>query len=1017
MAFEFLVVPTTAGGGRARSRHGLLATAGLLALGIAGAAGAAEAPATAGALLLTAAGAEAAAAAPAETAAVEAKDEMMVVTGSRIARSAGYEAPTPVTVVGAAELKAEPQANIGDFLNTLPSVRGSQTSSTNSGSLSNGQAGIATVNLRSLGSQRTLVLIDGQRSVASTTAGFVDTQTVPQGLIKGIEVVTGGASSVYGSDAVSGVVNFILDRDFTGFKADYEYGETTYGDVPNHQVRLTAGIPFAGGRGKVLLAGDYFQQTGVDTYDRPWQQSGFFQIDNPAFVQGNGLPERLVGSGIGTYEFTQGGIINAILIPDGPDAGTAPDRLSNLNGSYFGNINPATGQPSINQFVYGPRRGQWMVGGDYLISRDGHLNTNSLAPHEKRGNAFGRISFEVSPAFKPFVQFGWSTYRGRSFYQQTPSTGVQIRPDNAFLPPSIAAQAAAAPVPRPGAPFAVEIGTSNAGFPAAGSDNRREVYRYVVGADGEFEVGKMPWQWSAYYQVGIAKTNELLTNTWRTDRVALAQDAIRAPADNSAGIAAGTIVCRSTLTNPTNGCVPLNRIGIGGVTQAAIDYVFNNGAQPQRFQSLRQDVAALNFSTSELFSTWAGPVSIAFGGEYRRERVDGFVDPQFNSGWLYGNYRVTAGKFDVKEGFIEALVPLYKGLDFNGAFRITDYSTSGSVITWKLGATWQVIDDLKLRITRSRDIRAPYLGELFAPGTARTNTVNVPIGNGNQRTDQFTEQTTGNTGLKPEVALTWGAGAILTPRFLPGLAVSVDYFDIDLQAAIGTLPAQTIATLCLEQNRQDLCQFITFNGPAGTSSPVTGIRLVPFNFARQRTRGLDIEASYRMPVGAGQLTLRGLASHYITNLVDNGVDVARDLAGQNAGGGDATPSWNFRLTGNYDVERWSFNLVGRGFSGGVYDNNFIECQTTCPASTAQARTINDNNIAGQWYMDASITHRFTIKSSKAEVFFYVRNLLNSDPVLVGNGPTGNNTPAYPQTNRNLYDVLGRVFRLGVRLQY
>ncbi len=932
--------------------------------------------------------------AAASDAAPEAAPEEMVVTGSRIARS-GYDAPTPVAIVTETELKAEPQANIGDYVNTLPSVRGSQTSSTNSGSLSNGQAGIASVNLRALGAARTLVLIDGQRSVASTTVGIVDTQTIPQGLIKGVEVVTGGASSVYGSDAVSGVVNFILNRDYEGFKAEYEYGITTYDDVPNHTVRLTAGIPFAGGRGKILLAGDYFQQTGVDTYDRRWQNAGFFQIDNPAYVAGNGQPERLVQAGIGTYQFTPGGIINS-----GP-----------LRGTYFGTINSATGQATLNQFNYGPNRGQWMIGGDYLVSREGHVSTNSLAPHEKRGNAFGRISFEVTDWFKPFAQFSYSGYSGQSFYQQTPSTGITIQRDNAFLPTALVSQMTALNL------NSISIGTSNNGFPAAGSDNSRDVYRFVVGADGEFEALGKDWKWNGYYQVGIARTNELLTNTWRNDRVALAQDAVRAPAGNAAGIAAGTIVCRSTLTAPTNGCVPLNRIGIGGVTQAAIDYVFNNGAQPQRYQSLRQDVVQLNLSTKDLFSTWEGPVALAFGGEYRRERVNGSVDPQFNSGWLYGNYLVTNGAYDVAEGYIEALIPLWKGLDFNGAYRLTSYSTSGVVSTWKLGLTWQVIEDFKLRVTRSRDIRAPNLAELFAPGTARTNTVNVPLPGGGQRSDQFLEQTTGNTALTPEAALTWGLGGVITPRFLPGFAASIDYFDIDLKDAIGTISAQTITTLCLEQNRADLCQFITFNGPAQASSVITSIRLVPFNFARQRTRGIDIEASYRTNLGPGALSVRALASHYITNLVDNGIDVARDLAGQNAGGGDATPSWNYRLTANYDTERWAFNLVGRGFSGGVYDNNFIECTTGCPVSTAQARTINNNRISGQWYMDASITHRFTIKQSKAEVFLYVRNLLNSDPVLVGNGPTGNNTPAYPQTNRNLYDVLGRVFRIGVRFEY
>ncbi len=921
----------------------------------------------------------------------EAPAEAIVVTGSRIARS-GYDAPTPVNVVSEIELKAEPQANIGDYVSTLPAVQGSASSSTNSGSLSNGQAGIATVNLRNLGANRTLILIDGQRSVASATQGLVDVQTIPQGLIKGVEVVTGGASSVYGSDAVAGVVNFILNKDYEGFKAEYEHGVTTYGDVPNHLVRVTAGIPFAGGKGKLLLSGDYFTQEGVDTYDRKWQQSGFFQIDNPAYAVGNGQPERLVASGIGTYQFTPGGIVNS-----GP-----------LRGTYFGTVNPTTGQASLNQFTYGATKGQWMQGGDYLISREGHLNTNSLAPSEKRANAFGRLSYEISPAIEIFGQFGYSRYEGQSFYQQTPSTGVTIQRDNAYLPTAFRDLMVANNL------TSVSIGTSNSGIPQQGSDNKREVFRYVIGADGGFDTGNISWNYSAYYQLGIAKTRELLTNTWLNSRLSLAQDAVFAPAGNALGVAAGTIVCRSSLTNTTNGCVPISRIGINGpASDAALSYIFNDGEQPLRTQRLRQDVAAISFSTNELFNNWAGPVSLAFGAEYRREAVDGVVDPQFNSGWLYGNYRVTAGNFDVKEGFIETIVPIYEGLDLNAALRVTNYSTSGTVTTWKVGGTWQVIDDLKFRATRSRDIRAPNLNDLFAPGTARTNTINVPLPGGGTRSDEFLEQTTGNTILRPEVAQTWGVGAVVTPGFLPGFAASVDYFDIKLSDAIANLTAQTTVNLCYENNVQEQCNQIT----GVNTDNITVITLVPFNFASQRTKGIDFEASYRANLGAGALTLRGVASHYIDNIVDNGIDVPRDLAGQNAGGGDGTPKWNFRLSANYDTEKWAFNLVGRGFSGGKYDNNFFECVSACPLSTPANRTINENDIAGQWYADASITHRFNVKSSKAEVFLYVRNLLNTDPVLVGNGPTGNNTPAYPQTNRNLYDVLGRTFRLGVRFEY
>ncbi|MBL0966574.1 MAG: TonB-dependent receptor plug domain-containing protein, partial [Blastomonas sp.] len=403
-------------------------------------------------------------------------EKIITVTGSRIARD-GYDAPTPVNVVTEAELDAEPQANIGDYVSTLPAVKGSQSSSTNSGSLSNGQAGIATVNLRNLGANRTLILIDGQRSVASATVGFVDVQTVPQGLIKGVEVVTGGASSAYGSDAVAGVVNFILDKDFTGLKAEYEYGITTYGDVPNHLVRLTGGTDFADGRGKILLAGDYFTQEGVDTIDRKWQQSGFFQIDNPAYAVGNGQPERLVAAGIGTYQFTPGGIVNS-----GP-----------LRGTYFGSINPTTGQASLNQFTYGPNRGQWMQGGDFRISREGHLNSNSLAPDEKRINVFGRASYEFSPAFELYGQISYSRYEGQSFYQKTPSPSVVIQRDNAYLPDAFRALMVANNL------TSVTIGTGNFGIPAQGSDNTRDVYRYVAGLKGAFDTGSIAWSYDAYY--------------------------------------------------------------------------------------------------------------------------------------------------------------------------------------------------------------------------------------------------------------------------------------------------------------------------------------------------------------------------------------------------------------------------------------------------------------------------------------------------------------------------------------
>jgi hypothetical protein len=306
---------------------------------------------------------------------------------------------------------------------------------------------------------------------------------------------------------------------------------------------------------------------------------------------------------------------------------------------------------------------------------------------------------------------------------------------------------------------------------------------------------------------------------------------------------------------------------------------------------------------------------------------------------------------------------------------------------------------------------------LFAPGTARTNTVNVPLANGTVRADQFTESTVGNRDLSPEKAKTLGLGAVLTPSFIPGLALSVDYFKIKLAGAINTLIAQTTVQLCYEQQNAPACQNITTTAGRGVTNAgliITGIELKPINFVSIKSEGIDAEVSYRRPVGSGTLALRALVTRNLSLFTNNGVDFPTEAAGQNSG---SVPKWNYRLTAGYDVGPWGFQLVGRGIGSGVYDNSFVVCDTNCPVSTVQNRTVNQNRIAGDFYLDVQANREIEIGRLKAQAFLSIRNVFNTDPVLVGNGPTGNNTPAYPQTNRQLYDVLGRVFRLGVRFQY
>lgn len=919
----------------------------------------------------------------------EGAQENIVVTGSRIARD-GAQAPTPVSIISDAEVRIEAPANVADFVNTLPAVQGSQTAVTNSGSLSNGQSGISALNLRSLGQTRTLVLIDGQRSVGSTSTGLVDINTIPQALISRVEVVTGGASSVYGSDAVAGVVNFILKKDFDGIEANYQYGVTTYSDVPNHLLQFTAGTKFAEGRGSVVFAAEYFNQTGQHTIARKWQDAGFFRIENPNRTAGQ--PELFVGPGIGSSNITPGG-----LIVSGP-----------FRGTYFGTTNLATGLASVNQLNFGQVSGQWMIGGDIDVTTQGHRSSNSLANDEERLSLFGRASYEITPNFEVFAQASYNRFDGNSFYQQTPTANYRIALDNAFLPPEFLAQVEQFNANRPAGTAAVTqilIGTSNAGIPAAGANNTREVQRFVIGADGDFSIAGSSFNWNAYYQHGRTNANERLTNTWLNSRINAMTDAVRAPD--------GSIQCRVNVdANPNNdlpGCVPINRIGVGGVTQEALDYLFQ--ILPSREQYIRQDVVAANFTTSRLFDTWAGPVALGFGGEYRGDSVDGFIDPINLQSFLYGNFRVTTGKVDVIEGYAETVIPLGFGLEANGAVRITNYSTSGTVTTWKGGLIWQPIDDLRFRATRSRDIRAPNLLELFDAGTARTNAVNIPLPGGGFRADEFVQNLTGNTDLSPEIASTLGLGVVFTPTFVPDLSVSLDYFDIDITGAISFVSAQQVVDLCYLQNQTSFCSDIVFF--PGTDD-VDRINLRPVNFSSQKTRGFDIEANYRTRIGAGDLLLRAFGTYTINNIIDNGFEVD-DIAGVNAGGG--IPTFNYRFNAGYSFDSGlSALFVFRGFSDGVYDNDWIECSGNCPATGPIARTINTNRIKGIMYTDANFTYDFSIGRTDAQLSFAIKNLFDRDPVLVGNGPSGNNTPAYPQTNRGLYDTFGRTFRVGLRVR-
>ena len=969
----------------------------------------------------------------------------LVVTGTRVVRD-GYQAPTPLTVLTREDIQnGSPTNNLADFVNEIPSLAGSTRPSNSRLNISSGQAGINALNLRNFGEVRTLVLINGRRSVASTITGLVDVNTIPQMLVERVDIVTGGASASYGSDAVAGVVNFVLNNHFQGYELEGETGVTSRGDDFNYSFTGAAGLTFGDGRGHFLVSGSIDHRDGVfDTEDRAWNQTGYVRFEDPTWTFSS-LNPRFITTlrQVGAANSTPGGLIT----------NSAGGTANRLRGIYFG----PGGQ--VLQYQYGANTFPVPTGtAAPTITQGGSWQVNDsgrrigIDPRDDRRSLFGRLSFDVADGLTLFAEasYNWQEV----FFNAGPnlSTGQVLNATGC----GTAATAAAAPItcnaflynalgPAALAGItSVTIATTARDLPFRVINNRREIQRYVVGGEGDFDLFHHRAHWDVYGQYGRANLREQLRNIMITGpnggKLANATNVAFAQAGNPGGYPVGSIQCTINLdavtTNNDAACVPLNRLGIGVADPAAIDYVLGD---PYRDETLEQTVVGANLSFTP-FATWAGDVSIAVGGEYRDERIKGFVPTEFQpiitptgttNLWSVGNYLPSNGSYNVKEAYLEAVVPLGFGLELNGAVRATDYSTSGYVTTWRAGATWQPIPDIRFRVTRSRDIRAPNLNELYQAGTANTDSVSNPFFNSatgtatplngvvyNTASIGYSGLATGNPNLQPEKADSWNIGGVVSPRFLPGFSASVDYFRVDMQGAIDSLAAQTIINFCF-QGRTDVCTAIT-QDPANPARIL--IRTQPFNFQRRLVRGIDFEASYRTPLNRlfpnadGSFMLRGVATRYLENIVDTGIagTAVLDQTGVN-GGQTTTPSWIYRFSATYDTPAGSITAVARGVSSGLYVANGIECQAGgCPAGRTAAEasafpTYNNNHVSGALYFDLNATLKFNAMGrGDGEFFVNVTNVFDADPILL------------PETglaaNSTYSDLLGTAFRVGVRIK-
>jgi len=905
--------------------------------------------------------------------------EEVVVTASRAGVS-GFQAPTPTTVIGAAAIEQRQAANVADVLQELPAFKASTSPAATGIRVQFPGANLA--DLRGLGSNRTLVLVDGGRVVpqapASNVGGGVspDLNQIPALLVERMEVVTGGASAQWGSDAVGGIVNLILRKRYDGFQITGQTGVSKYGDGRTLRVGAIGGADFLDDRLHVVAAVDIFDSKKVgDIYTRPWGRQEYQTVSNSAAAT-NGLPVYLTVPNVHFYSSPN------LLI-------TGPANFALRNYEF----QPNGGGPT--PFATGS-----LVSGTATIGGQGFSQAKglNLSPAVRRIDPYVRLQYDLSDTANIYLVGSYSMLRSELNALPSRITGGTIRGDNAFLQTLYPAVAA---LLGPTGSFTFnrvnyDLSDSGENGPAVVENKTPHL---AVGAEGTLG----DWSWDA--KLGWGKniyTNQTRNNGIR-QRQAFAIDAVNVNGQPTCR----ALVPGSATYNPTAaaGCVPINLFGAGSPSAAAKAYVMGVARSRAEYE---QRTAAANIR-GELFSTWAGPIAVGSGLEYRWEEEKVTADPiAAAGGFEIANAGPFEGKFDVVEGYVEAVAPLLKdsplgrSLDLNGAVRVARYSTAGTQTTWKIGATYEPFDGLRFRATRSRDIRAPAIFELFSRGSINNNSVSVrnPV-NGITYSANIPGNTSlGNPNLTPEEADTYTLGVVIEPTVAPRLKVSIDYYDIDLKQAITTLGAASIASFC-SAGDQFYCSAITFS-PAG---PPTFFSLGAQNLAGVHVQGVDGQVSYSVPLsglslpGTVDFALSGTYTRHV--IVDTGTGAAPiDRAGENSNF-NAYAMPRLRAIGSATYRNGGLSLTGQVnfISAGAIDKTY----NTSPATSA-----NLNRVPAFAYLNLYADYQLT---EKVGVFASVRNVFNKQPPPVPS--TGGNTA----TNPIYYDTLGAFFQAGARLKF
>jgi outer membrane receptor protein involved in Fe transport len=951
----------------------------------------------------------------------EQQAERITVTGTRIIRT-GMVTPTPVTAVQVNEINNMSPGTVLESLSELPTFFANQVPEQVNGGQNSGGSNL---NLRGAGNNRTLVLLDGRRVVSSNRFGTVDIAQFPEELLESVETVTGGASASYGTDAVAGVVNFILDTDFEGYKAHAQYGVTRYGDGDNYEIGAAFGMQI-GERGHLLGSIEYYNLDAISSFES--------MSDRDFYQQRARVGTQLLPYVIPT-NWNQTGIINApgtsinrlVFNPDGTTS------ILDLTGAVVSGTSAAL--PSQN----------------YGVDVD-----DEVAAGNERTSAFLYYEHELTNNLRVYGQLlaGETEVSDRreNIAFVAPTWAPRVFADNAYLPANVATA-----IQNEGTVVAGSNGVPSVQFAMFGVNNGEngledvrqitinEMVSATVGFEYEFDTaGGILDGWIArgYYQHGENDQSFDTDNGIRVDRIPLAFDAVRHPVTDE-------IVCHVAIVDPVNfgDCAPMNIFGgVQNISPEARAYIVDD--YKHAIQHVEQEWAEFVMSGDVWRGFGAGPISGAVGASYRKEELDqstpdptdefptlangtllsdvgllppevrglipqnlpngipgvrnvpgGFTGDANSSSVTFSSLRAITGESDVSELFGELNVPLFSGqpwadqLDINLAARWADYSGSGEIWAWKYGASWQINQDVRLRATQSRDVRAANLRERFDQTRGGANVLNP------WRPDPVTQLPTpestaslsgGNESVFPEQADTTTIGAVYQPSFVEGLGLSLDWYKIEINDAINQLGTQTVIQSCF--NNGDLCQYVIRDA----NDFILRVENLFFNVETQVVEGIDLEASY----ARGPFNLRVFATYQLENSITQASGAVDERVGdlsQELG----IPEYKLSAMLGYTRDRFSAFVQERYISEGIIHRPFENV------------TVDDNSVDSIFYTDVGASYRLG-EAEQIELFGAIDNLLDQEPRptpgIVGRAGTDD-------INEALYDVYGRRFTVGVRLRF